>query len=98
MRAPRSDLIGLVLNDKYRVRRRLGGGSFGDVYEAENIETQRIVALKFELGNADVKGRQSLGECQFSHRCACFCPSFGIIDFIGAFSAFSLSLQLPTVK
>ena len=52
MRAPRSDLIGLVLNDKYRVRRRLGGGSFGDVYEAENIETQRIVALKFELGNA----------------------------------------------
>lgn len=48
----KSELIGQVLNGKYRVRRKLGGGSFGDVYEAEDIETQRIVALKFEIGNA----------------------------------------------
>ncbi|EAX94341.1 CK1 family protein kinase [Trichomonas vaginalis G3] len=46
------DLISQVINDRFIIRRHLGGGSFGDVYEAEDMETQQIVALKFETGAA----------------------------------------------
>ncbi|EAY12635.1 CK1 family protein kinase [Trichomonas vaginalis G3] len=45
-------LVGTTFNNRYLARKHLGGGSFGDVYEAEDIETQTIVALKFETGNA----------------------------------------------
>ena len=48
----KQDLISHVINDRYIIRRHLGGGSFGDVYEAEDMETQQIVALKFETGAA----------------------------------------------
>jgi len=50
--AQKQDLISQVINDRYVIRKHLGGGSFGDVYEAEDMETQQIVALKFETGAA----------------------------------------------
>ncbi|OHT14002.1 CK1 family protein kinase [Tritrichomonas foetus] len=53
MKAGKIDnLVGQVIVNRYLVRKRLGGGSFGDVYEAEDIKSQQIVALKFELGTA----------------------------------------------
>ena len=48
----RENLLGQVINSQYKIRKHLGSGSFGDVYEAEDILTQKIVALKFENGNA----------------------------------------------
>lgn len=48
----KNEFISQVINDRYIIRRHLGGGSFGDVFEAEDMETQRIVALKFETGKA----------------------------------------------
>ncbi|EAY18076.1 CK1 family protein kinase [Trichomonas vaginalis G3] len=45
-------LVGVTFNNRWIARKHLGGGSFGDVYEAEDIETQSVVALKFETGNA----------------------------------------------
>lgn len=46
------NLIGQVIVNRYRIRKRLGSGSFGDVYQAEDIKSQQIVALKFENGTA----------------------------------------------
>lgn len=46
------DLVGKCINNRYTIRRNLGGGSFGDVYEAEDSQTQQIVALKFETNNS----------------------------------------------
>ena len=48
----RPDLIGQTIINRFIIRKHLGGGAFGDVYEAEDLETQRIVALKFETGAA----------------------------------------------
>ena len=52
MSKKQQDLISHVINDRFIIRKHLGGGSFGDVYEAEDMETQQIVALKFETGAA----------------------------------------------
>lgn len=37
-----------VGNGKYRVARRLGGGSFGEVFKAVDIDTKEVVAVKLE--------------------------------------------------
>lgn len=42
-------LIGQLILGRYLVRKALGKGAFGAVYEAEDIQTQEIVALKFEI-------------------------------------------------
>ena len=41
-----TDPIGPVVAGKYRIRRRIGRGGFGAVYEAEHIEIGRRVAIK----------------------------------------------------
>ena len=46
-----SDLVGKTIINRYVIRKHLGGGSFGDVYEAEDVQTQQIVALKFETND-----------------------------------------------
>ena len=40
------DLIGQVLDDKYRIERELGKGGMGAVYLATHLGTERLVALK----------------------------------------------------
>jgi casein kinase 1 len=44
----RTDLIGKMIGGQYIIRRSIGAGSFGDVFEAEDSQNGRIVALKFE--------------------------------------------------
>ena len=41
-----SDPIGRLVAGKYRIRRKLGKGGFGAVYEAEHVEIQKRVAIK----------------------------------------------------
>ena len=41
-----ADLVGAVVGGKYQVRSKIGTGSMGDVYEAENTATKMMVALK----------------------------------------------------
>ena len=45
-RAPEPDLIGLVLKDTYQVRRKIGEGGFGAVYEGLQQPLERRVAIK----------------------------------------------------
>jgi serine/threonine protein kinase len=45
----RAEMLGKVISGRYVIRRHIGGGSFGDVFEAEDRESRRIVALKFEM-------------------------------------------------
>lgn len=48
----KSDMIGRTIVNRYVIRKHLGGGSFGDVYEAEDNQTHQIIALKFETNEA----------------------------------------------
>jgi serine/threonine protein kinase len=47
----KSEWIGRIINSRYVIRKHLGGGSFGDVFEAEDSQTQQVVALKFETND-----------------------------------------------
>lgn len=40
--------MNLCINKKYKVREKIGGGTFGEVYSAENLNTGEIVAVKLE--------------------------------------------------
>lgn len=44
--AGRAPLVGRLLDNKYRVRRQLGRGGFGSVYEAEDVTLGTHVAIK----------------------------------------------------
>jgi serine/threonine protein kinase len=46
-----SDLVGKTVLKNYVIRKRIGGGSFGDVYEADDNVTQRVVAIKVEISS-----------------------------------------------
>jgi casein kinase 1 len=37
-----------IIGGRYHLRRRIGAGSFGEIYSAEDIRTHRRVAVKFE--------------------------------------------------
>jgi serine/threonine protein kinase len=43
----------LLIANKWQLERKLGSGSFGDVYRALNIQTGEYVAIKLEANNAD---------------------------------------------
>ena len=34
--------------NKYRIGRRIGGGSFGEIYQGTNVQTGETVAIKLE--------------------------------------------------
>src|SRR5262245_24220421 len=43
----RTPAPGLLLDQKYRLAERIGGGGMGDVYRADNVLAGRSVAIKF---------------------------------------------------
>lgn len=45
-----TDLVspGHIIKDKWRVVKKIGGGGFGEIYEAQEINCQEKVALKLE--------------------------------------------------
>jgi serine/threonine protein kinase len=42
----------LLIANQWQLERKLGSGSFGDVYRALNIQTGEYVAIKLEPNNA----------------------------------------------
>lgn len=52
MTSPTSDTdlvsVGHVIKDKWRITKKIGGGGFGEIYEAQEINGQEKVALKLE--------------------------------------------------
>ena len=48
---------------KYRLGRKIGSGSFGDIYQATNVNTQEEVAVKLEPIKS--KHPQLHVECKF---------------------------------
>ena len=46
--------MGESFEDQFRVRRKIGAGSFGQIYSGENLRTHRRVAIKFEDRSTDV--------------------------------------------
>ena len=57
-------MIGQICDGKYRVIRLIGQGGMGSVYEAEQIETGRPVALKCIDGDLLVRGKTSVDRFQ----------------------------------
>jgi serine/threonine-protein kinase len=47
------DLIGRYVRDRYRVLQAIGSGAMGNVYAAEDLHEQRIVALKVMRSDVD---------------------------------------------
>jgi serine/threonine-protein kinase len=45
--APRNPAPGILVDGKYRLAERIGGGGMGDVYRAEHTGTGRALAVKF---------------------------------------------------
>jgi serine/threonine protein kinase len=41
------EIINKIFFDKYKVNRKLGQGSFGQVFSGLNIKNDEIIALKF---------------------------------------------------
>jgi|GEM_PF-2435226 len=56
---------GQVLNNRYRIETRLGQGSFGEVYKAQELQTpRRTVAIKFLRKNAPGIDAQLYNQCK----------------------------------
>jgi tRNA A-37 threonylcarbamoyl transferase component Bud32/tetratricopeptide (TPR) repeat protein len=51
-------VIGQTIDDRYRVRRLLGRGGMGTVYEADHVGLDRRVAIKFVTTELDVAARE----------------------------------------
>ncbi|MDQ2647709.1 MAG: serine/threonine protein kinase, partial [Myxococcota bacterium] len=59
---------GMVIGDRYAVIAPLAEGGFGSVYEAEQITTERRVALKLVSGHPDDSTEYMLGEARLASR------------------------------
>ena len=46
--------MNIRINKKYKLREKIGGGTFGEVYSAENTNTGEIVAVKLEPVNTKI--------------------------------------------
>ena len=46
LRGPRDPLLGTTIDGRYRIRRRIGDGAMGIVYEAVQLSVERAVAIK----------------------------------------------------
>ena len=44
-----------IINKKYRLIEKIGSGSFGSIYKAENIRTKELVAIKVESIKSETK-------------------------------------------
>ncbi len=59
--APQTDLVGAILSQKYPLKRLIGSGGMGSVYESQSPEDGRPLAIKVlaveYLHDEDVKGR-----------------------------------------
>ncbi len=44
-----------LINNKYKILKKIGSGTFGKIYEAENIRTNEKVAIKLELIKDELK-------------------------------------------
>jgi len=53
-------LVGNIINNKYKIDKYIGSGSFGDVYEASNRKTKTKHALKIPIVNDDKDGQKML--------------------------------------
>ena len=51
--------IGIVINGKYEIQKRLGKGGFGDVYLVQDINDGKKYALKIMLENKNSKGNKN---------------------------------------
>ena len=60
--------IGDILNKKYQITRRIGAGSFGAIYEVQDIETGKVLAVKLEKPNTPSP------QLQYEHKI------YGILD------------------
>lgn len=77
--SPKGDLVaGTVLASRYRIIGLVGKGGMGEVYKAEDLELEQMVALKFlpqDLSSNDELLRRFRGEVrnarQVSHRNVC---------------------------
>ena len=67
----RNPTPGFVLDNKYRLAERIGGGGMGDVFRAEHLVTNRSVAIKFlhpELADSAELSQRFFQEAQAVNR------------------------------
>jgi serine/threonine protein kinase len=79
-----------VINGKYRLVRRLGGGSFGDIYLGAYIPTNEQVAIKFEKHGAHCP--------QLRHEYKVYrelqhCTGVGKVHFFGQHDCFNVMVM-----
>ncbi len=80
---------GAVINGQYRVVKRLGGGSFGDIYMGIGPNNEKV-AIKFE--------KQGTRCPQLRHEYKVYrelqnCPGFGHVHYFGTYKANSVMVM-----
>jgi len=79
-----------IIASKYRVQKRLGGGSFGDIYLGEYIPSSEKVAIKFEKHSARCP--------QLRHEYKVYrelqhCPGFGRVHYFGTHENYNVMVM-----